>query len=309
MRFKMVETNLEKDGFTGVYYPAPERTDRTMLVMLGDSNTDRLVKSAVKYLHQRACNVLSLCAVQKAGDDTGYHNFPMEHCEAALHWALAHGAGKVGIAGGSTSGMLALIAGSLIPELSLILAFAPADFVMQGFYQGSKDGMKEWPAAGQSTVSWRGRPLPYQPFYLEEREYWELFSGDSKKYRELNSLRLFLHSEAVKPVPDEAYIRVEDIRGTIVLTAAEDDSLWETAKYCRRMEKRLREKGFSYPVKSWIYPVGTHFVFPQGMMKAFLPAAPNLLSLLFASGRKHPKECRNVRLDIDQKLTELLKTW
>lgn len=306
---KTVETDCQRDGFTGVYYPAPGQTERTMLVMLGDSNTDRLVTSAVKYLHRRECNVLSLCAVQKPGDDTGYHNFPMEHCEAAVRWALAHGSRKVGIAGGSTSGMLALIAGSLIPELSMVLAFTPADFVMQGFYQGNKEGMKEWPAQGQSTVSWRGKPLPYQPFYREEREYWEVFSGDSKKYKEMNSLRLFTHSEAVAPIPEEAYIRVEDIKGTIILTAAEDDTLWETAKYCRRMVRRLEKKKFSYPVECWIYPIGTHFVFPQGMMKNFLPIAPDLLPCLFRSGRRHPRRCRQVREDIDRRLTELLKTW
>lgn len=309
MKLRKIFTDLERDGFTGVYYPAPMETDRTMLVMLGDSNTDRLVTSTATYLHQQGCNVLSLCAVQQPGDDTGYHNFPMERCEAAVHWALSHGSKKVGIAGGSTSGMLALIAASLIPELSMVLAFTPSDFVMQGFYQGNKDGMLEWPAEGQSTVSWRGKPLPYQPFYREEREYWEVFSGDSKKYRELNSLRLFTHSEAVAPIPEEAYIKVENIKGTIVLTAAEDDTLWETAKYCRRMVRRLKDMGFAYPVECWIYPVGTHFVFPQGIMKAYLPFAPNLLSCLFRSGRKNPKECRAVREDIDRKLTSVLKTW
>lgn len=306
---RMIETDYRREGFTGVYYPAPEKTDRTMLVMLGDSNKDRLVTSAVKYLHKRGCNVLSLCAVQKSGDDTGYHNFPMEHCQAAVHWALAHAGKKVGIAGGSTSGMLALIAASLIPELSMVLAFTPSDFVMQGFYQGNKNGMREWPAQGQSTVSWRGEPLPYQPFYREERDYWEVFYGDSKKYREMNSLRLFTHSEATTPIPEEAYIKVKNIRGTIVLTAAEDDTLWEAAKYCRRMVERLENKGFAYPVECWIYPIGTHFVFPQGMMREFFPVAPNLLTLLFRSGRKHPEQCKQVRMDIDRKLTEVLKRW
>lgn len=305
----MIETDFHRDGFTGVFYPSAAPTERTMLVMLGDSNTGRLVKSAVKYLHNQGCHVLSLCAVQQAGDDTGYHNFPMERCEAAVRWAQAHGAKKVGIAGGSTSGMLALIAASLIPDISMVLAFTPADFVMQGFCRGSKDGMREWPAENQSTVSWRGKPLPYQPFYRTEREYCQVFSGDSKKHRELNSLRLFTHSEAVSPIPEEAYIQVENIRGTIVLAAAEDDTLWEAAKYCRRMEKRLREKGFAYPLECWIYPIGTHFVFPQGMMKALLPIAPNLPTRLFSSGRKHPKQCRLTREDIDRRLTAVLEKW
>lgn len=306
---RVIETDLHKDGFAGIFYPSPTPTDRTMLIMLGDSNRSRMVRSAAKYLHKQNCHVLSLCARQKTGDDTGYHNFPMEHCEAAVRWALAHGAKKVGIAGGSTSAMLALIAASLIPELSLVLAFTPADFVMQGFYRGRKEGMQEWPAENQACVSWRGSPLPYQPFYRTEHEYWQVFSEDSRKHREINALRVFTHSEAVAPIPEEAYIKVENIHGTVIVAAAEDDTLWEAAKYCRRIERRLRDKGFSYPFESWIYPVGTHFVFPQGMMKALMPLAPNLPTYLFASGRKHPKACRLAREDIDKRLTVVLAKW
>ena len=42
---------------------------------------------------------------------------------------------------------------------------------------------------------------------------------------------------------------------------------WDTAKYIRRMEKRLAEKPHECEVETAVYAHGTHFVFPEGMLK------------------------------------------
>ena len=57
----------------------------------------------------------------------------------------------------------------------------------------------------------------------------------------LASRKLFDDSEAAHPITEDAYIKVENIRGRLLLIGAADDSLWDTAKYIRRMERRLAE--------------------------------------------------------------------
>ena len=54
--------------------------------------------------------------------------------------------------------MYALIAASYYPEITLTIAMTPADFVMEGFYQGKRDGQTEWPGEGESSASWQGKP-------------------------------------------------------------------------------------------------------------------------------------------------------
>ena len=56
------------------------------------------------------------------------------------------------------------------------------------------------------------------------------------------STELFIASEFAHPIQEEERIKVERIHGKLLLIGAEDDALWETAKYIRRMEKRLTEK-------------------------------------------------------------------
>ena len=53
--------------------------------------------------------------------------------EAAIAWLTAHGNRKVGIAGASTTGTLALTAAAYFPALTLTIAMTASDFVWQGF--------------------------------------------------------------------------------------------------------------------------------------------------------------------------------
>lgn len=74
--------------------------------------------------------------------------------------------------------------------------------------------------------------------------YWECpTQSEAKKGGDmLNSRKLFDDSEAAHPLTEEEMIKVENIKGKLFAVAAEDDVLWDTAKYVRRMQARLSEK-------------------------------------------------------------------
>lgn len=59
------------------------------------------------------------------------------------------------------------------------------------------------------------------------------------------SRRLFEVSEKAHPIQEEEYIKIEKIKGTLLLVGAEDDVLWDTAKYIRRMEESRSSLAFS----------------------------------------------------------------
>ena len=61
-----------------------------------------------------------------------HHNYPLECIEKAVAWLKLHGNEKIGIAGASTTGTLALTAASLFDVISLTIAITPSDFVWQG---------------------------------------------------------------------------------------------------------------------------------------------------------------------------------
>lgn len=195
--------------------------------------------------------------------------------------------------------------------ISLTIAMTPCDFIMEGFVRDGKDGMKERPADGESTVTVGGKPLPYLPYAYRHPEYWQMIQREAKAGGDMvASRKLFEESERLHPVREEEKIRVENIQGRILFVGAEDDVLWDTCKFIRRMDERLKAAPHESEYEMALYPHGTHFVFPEGMLRQMLPVGSGLLMrAAFRAGRQYPKECREARLDIDARVTRLLQSW
>lgn len=294
-------------GFYGCYWPV-EGSRCAILAMLGDDCEDYMAKSAVKWLQKKfQVSVLTLSPAHK---DYSHHNLPVERIGAAITYLKAQGIEKFGIAGASTTGMYALLAASYYPEITLTIAMTPADFVMEGFYQGKRDGQTEWPGDGESSASWEGKPLPYLPYAYRHPEYGKKMKEEAKKGGDLIASReIFVASEKAHPIREEEFIKIERIKGKLLLIGAKDDVLWETEKYIKRMEKRLAEREHTCEVESYIYEHATHFVFPEGMVKTILPVGGDLLTRVFDAGRKFPKECKAARIDIDRRITQAVDVW
>lgn len=305
---KHIHFDIETDGFYGAYWACKAFSDSAIIAMLGDDPEDYMARSAVKWLLRQGVNVLTMSPGKK---DYGHHNYPLERIEAAIAWLKENGNSKIGIAGASTTGTLALTAASVFSDISLTIAMTPSDFVWQGFMQGNRDGCKEWPIEGESLFSYRGTPLPYMPFCYKHPDYWHCIADETNRTGDMiNSRKLFDDSEKAHPIRPEEYIPVENIHGKLLLIGAEDDVLWDTAKYIHRIEKRLSDHAHDCDAEAVVYRHGTHFVFPEGMIKTMLPIGSGLfVRLAFKAAKQFPGECRQTRLDIDKRMTAAISAW
>ena len=59
-----------------------------------------------------------------------------------------------------------------------------------------------------------------------------------------------------------------------------------------------------------VYAHGTHFVFPEGMLKTMLPVGSGLfVKLAFQAAKKYSQECRQTRIDIEKRMCRVLAEW
>lgn len=299
---------VENDGYNGVYWRDPKGSRCCVIAMLGDDTKDLMAKGGVKWLQKRGFNVLTMSPAKK---DYGHHNYPLERFEKAIAFLKSVGNEKIGIVGASTTGMLALVAAACFPDITMTIAVSPSDFVMEGFYQDGRDGAHERPGDGESSVSYHGEPLPYLPYAYRHPEYWQKLSAEARRRGAMVASRdMFDESEKRHPLREEEKIRVENIKGQIVLLGAEDDVLWDTCKYIRRMAQRLQEKPHDSSLTLLTYEHGTHFLFPQSMLTGILPLGSGLfIGMAFREARQFPKECRQARIHVDERLTEELAKW
>jgi pimeloyl-ACP methyl ester carboxylesterase len=240
----------------------------------------------------------------------GHSNIPVERIGAAMDYMKARGIDKFGIAGASTTGMFSLVAASYYPEITLTIAMSASDFVMEGFHRGKRDGYVEWPGEGESTLSWQGKPLPYLPYAYRHPEYGRRIKEEAKEGGDMAAARkMFDESERLHPLREEEKIKVENIKGRLLLIGAEDDVLWDTVRYMRRMEERLSRLPHDCELEMLAYEHGTHFVFPEGLIREILPLGGDLMTRLFKAGRDFPRECKATRIDIEKKVTGAISAW
>lgn len=305
---KHIHFDVGQYGFYGAYWKCREKTNVAIIAMLGDDPEDYMARSCVKWLFKRGVNVLTMSPGKK---DYSHHNYPLERVEAAIAWLKNAGNEKIGIAGASTTGALALTAASYFPEITLTIAMTPSDFIWQGFAHGKKDGCGEWPIEGESLFTYRGVPLPYMPFCYKHPDYWRVMREEAKRTGNMTASRkVFDDSEAAHPITEDEFIKVENIHGKLLMIGAEDDCLWDAAKYVRRAESRLREKPHDCDVEALTYQHGTHFVFPESLLKTIFPVGAGLLlKWMFRAAKEYPKECKATRIDIDRHVVSTIEEW
>lgn len=298
----------EKDGFYGTYYENPKGANCAMIGLFGDDPNDFMTKCGAKWLHKNGVNVMCMSPDVK---NYGHVNFPLERIETAIKWLKSHGNKKIGIMGMSTAGMDSLVAASYFPDITLTFGLTPSDFVWQGFEQGEKDGCKEWPIPDASTLSWQGKPLAYMPFVYAHPEYYHKIEEETKGSGDITrSTHLFIDSEKAREHTEEEMIKVENIKGKLIMVGADDDSFWEAGKYVRRMDKRLKERPHECDYEALTYEHGTHFVLPETMLRKALPVGLKfVMKFIFKAAKDYPKECEQTRKDIDRRLSAALKQW
>lgn len=299
----------EHEGFYGAYYP--NNSSKGIILSLGTSGNQikgGFIKAWVRWLLKRQCNVL---VVAQGRTGNGYHNFPIETFERACKYMKDKGNIKLGIMGASTTAVIALAAASYYSDIELTIAFSPADFIMEGYYQDGLDGVKERPGNNESLLTYKGQGLPYLPYAYRHPEYNQKMIQEAKETGNLVAMRhCFERAEEIHPIQDAEFIKVENIKGKLLLFGAEDDSMWDSAKYIQRIVNRIEKSDSSCEVNNFIYQHGTHFIFPQGVCDMVLPLISGfVIGIVFSQGRKFKKECKETRIDIDKRLTEVLLKW
>ena len=49
---------VNSDGFNGAWYPAPIKSSRGLIIMLGDSSEDHMARTGAKWLHEQGIGTM-----------------------------------------------------------------------------------------------------------------------------------------------------------------------------------------------------------------------------------------------------------
>ena len=230
---------VREEGLVGtLFLPAGAGPHPAILVLNGSGGGINEPRAALYASHGYVA--LALGYFKAPGRSDYISNTPLEYFETALHWlhrTLRPRSGFVALSGQSRGGELVLLLGALLPELvSAVIGYVPGAVVHSA--QNACD-----PATGREGPAWifRGQPLPHL-WENNRTATWAPWDEGPQPRRHAHALLAALQDpEAV----ERARIRVENIRGPVLLLSATDDGSWPSSLYGRMVTERLAQ--FQHP--------------------------------------------------------------
>lgn len=261
--------------------------------MGGSEGNENIPRNLGARFAREGMTALGLCYWNMPGLPRELIEVPVESVERACAFLHSRGYEQVGIYGISKGGELALLAASLMPELTCAVALSPLDYVMPGI-TGS-GGLAGKGVSARSSWTWRGEPLPCAP----GGTHLPYLSIVRRLITERQLDMRFVYERMLAGASEASAIKVEHINGPVLLVSPERDAMWPSDEACRRVERRLRECGHPWEVTRLAYEHASHIMVPMetGMLK------------LFREERAHPAECAASREDAFRQTLAFLERW
>lgn len=291
------EYTLEADGIlAALYRPTADAFPGKALIVLGGGEG---VYPLTKFVAERFClkgmTSLALAYWAEPGLPSCVTSVPIECVRKAAEALRGAGAERVGIWGISKGAELALVAGSMFPELiGCVVAASPIDVVCQGLGPGSK-GLSDG-----SSWSYEGRDLPF----FSTRFSTARILADCIRARGLSLRSCYVdlegpNPEAAEPSFAASRIKVEKIAGPVLLLSSAQDGMWPAAQASERMMRVLDAAGHPYEHTHLAYQTVSHFILPADLGSA----------RMYATERRNPAECSRERADSTERTLEFLARW
>ena len=288
---------LEEDGFVGYWHPSGGHAGRALIVFPGSGADYKLTWKGSGFLRNAGWSCLLVAFAGWDGLPEDPVLAPVEYAEKAVAVLKEAGYEKVGVYGISAGAKYAITAASLLPEISLVIAASPFDYTTEAF-KGTK-------ALNQSTFSFRGEPLPYDPTVTLHRNIISVLfrTAFNKKYGMKRMLR-GCYQENVQT--EAARIKVENMHADFLMQCPGYDDCWPSDEAVPRMKMILERAGYPYRVQATTYEKGRHLLCGDLMTSPeYLKSMRKILQAEYVD----QDACNKAREDSMKEALEFLDGW
>lgn len=281
---KKTEYKYLESGFEAVLYDAGNNDDRVLIVVQGLKGLE-LPEKYAKLFSDHGYSALAMSYYGGEGQKKSMRAIPLEQFQNACDALKALGYKRIGIYGNSKGAGIALLAASVVPDISLVIAASAFGHIMQGTGKPSDEPCK-------AMVSFNGRDFPYV-------EKGSLFSDFLKRcVKERNVRLLYFFDEWERKGTSENEIPVEKVGGDILFLTSTNDESVPAKRNAEMLFSRLRRTGFAHSYKHINFENGSHNL-------GFFPVNNNLLP----QEKKQPEECQKAREKALEIILQTIESW
>jgi len=221
-------------SFTGTICAPASPGKHAAIVLLGGSEGGNSMERVASRFAQYGYVAASVAYFGIAGLPQALENVPVETVGKALDEVSRRpdvDANRIAVMGISKGGEFALLAASTYPQIHAVVAVVPSPFAWEGIPQGPGEAGSSW------TLN--GKPVPYVHY---TSAMGTLFGEAFATHKPLDLRKGYDDAMRVNgaQIPG-AMFRLENIRGPILLLAADDDRIWNSPAQCEIAVRYLRE--------------------------------------------------------------------
>ena len=252
---------IHEHGVVGtLFYPKNVKSAPAIIVIPGSSGGIPERKSQVLASH--GYTVLALGYFGLEGLPKNLDNIPLEYFQNAMQWLKKQpeaNENQLALFGSSRGGELVLLLASTFPkEVNTVIACVPSNIVYSGF-----------PKATEPAWTYKNSPVPFIPSpSLEDidsavkKGKVAFHKGTFEDAWEITPHFLYGMEKFHKAI-EAATIPVEKIRCPILIFSGEDDKLWPSSLYGKRIMEHLDKKqstikrkhlNFAHTGHAFLYP-------------------------------------------------------
>jgi|SRR5579884_1089860 len=226
-------------GFAGtICTPGTAGKHPAILLLGGSEGGDRMSYAAPQFA-QRGYIAASIAYFGLPGLPRTLENIPVETVGDALQTIIKRDdvdPDRIAILGISKGGEFALLAASTYPQIHAVVAAVPSPFAWQGIAQGPSAPASSWTAGG--------KPLPFVHYGTVMGQ---VFGAAFMDHQPLDLRKGY--DSAMQENKGEianAMFHLENIRGPVMMLAADDDQIWDSAAQSEIGMQYLRDRHHAY---------------------------------------------------------------
>jgi dienelactone hydrolase len=225
---------VTEEGIIGRFYrPVGPGPFPALIVLGGSEGGIESAAGRASHFANHGIAALALPYFNYPGLPPELKNIRLEYFEDAIRWMRRQPeviAQKLGVVGASRGGELSLVLASRFTALKAVVAIVPSSVVWPGLSKDEEDP-PSWTYRGEALPRMRQVDGSFGDHATVER----LPDGSIA----FSYTPAFLHELTHEKIAADARIPVEQIRGPVLLLGAEDDKLWPSCEFARRVHRTL----------------------------------------------------------------------
>src|SRR5262245_48767564 len=239
---------MRADGLVGSLFLPGNAPPYPVVITIGGSSPGIFASSALPF----ASHGIATLALAYFGMDPlpqELKRIPLEYFGRAITWLSnceAVRQGRIGIAGASRGGELALLIAATYPEIKAVVGWTPSGLIYAGLSRSVEEPVAAW--------CYGGCDLPFARFDAQAVDWTQ------------KPIRLtpgFVASLSDSVTVSAAEIPVERINGPVLLVSGTDDQVWPSSLLADIAVRRLRDRGHPFAVEHACYEGAGHAIGPS----------------------------------------------